>query len=433
MISDSAALMKRSHLSLTLSMITCLILLINLSFKIIVVEGFIFSATSVLCPLTAILYTLILKDCDADQQRHALNQSFLALYLFSVGIYLLVNLPAAEYMHDNPAYQIAFEDIPKKFFAGTLSFGLSFYLPHVYCCARKKSLLNDPEKRILLALLGGFFFFTLDFLLLFSHPAMIRFGQIYWGSLVVSTGILLCALALFFTCLRFKKTGNTSINREIGPAYLSVPLYHYLVCTSVTIVLICLACEYRLIAFSNGVVLGASGILFPVTIMASNLIGELFGYKANFRLALVLILSELIFDLFIMGAMALPAPDFFNLNPFYSYIMPRRILASVTALFVTFVGNAMLLENLKYTKLGLNWVSRILIANITVMSLLCLVNYVLLYVGVYPYEQIFNIAFNSWAYKMLMILVSLPVLLWLNRRVKVQLESRRPNVISRLE
>ena len=109
----STALQKRSYLPLTVGMMTCLILLINVSFKIIMVQGLIFTASAVLCPLIAFIYLLVLNECNVVQQRHILNQSLLALYLFSIGIYLLVNLPAAETMYDNPAYQIVFEDIPK--------------------------------------------------------------------------------------------------------------------------------------------------------------------------------------------------------------------------------------------------------------------------------------------------------------------------------
>lgn len=409
-------LSRRSYLSLTVSMMTCLILLINVSFKIIELQGIIFTASSVLCPLVALIYLLVLKECNVVQQRHILNQCLLALYLFSVGIYLLVNLPAADYMHDNPAYQIVFEDIPKKFFASTLAFAVSFYLPHLFCCIRKTEMLTLPKRRLLLSLVGGYSFFSLNFLLLFSHPLIQSFQQIYINSLMVSGGILLLVGLIHLTSFVLLKPVNTVLDKSYLPAYLSQPLYHYLVSFSVTILLICLACEYRLVSLPDGLVLGASGLLSPLTIIASNLIGELFGYKANLRLAIVLILTELAFDLLLMGAVALPAPEFFNLNPFYSYILPRRIPAGTLALFVTFVGNAMLLENLKYTGLGLNRCSRILIANIFAASLLCLVNYSLLYGGVYSYDQIFNLAMNSWAYKIIVTLISLPIVVWLCNR-----------------
>lgn len=410
MISILSALSKRSYLTLTLSMMTCLILLINISFKIISLYGLIFTASSVLCPLIAIIYLIVLKECTVVQQRHVLNQSLLALYLFSIGIYLLVNLPAAENIYDNPAYQIVFEDIPKKFFAATLAFGLSFYLPHSFCCAKNSGMLVSPKKQLLLALVGGELFFSIDFsLLFFDHHA---FNRIYLGSLVVNAGILFFVGIFQLSSSLLFNSAKTKLEKPPLPAYLTKPFYHYLVSFAVTIMLICLACEYRLISFTHQVTLGASALLFPLTLIASNLIGELYGYKANLRLALVLILAELFFDLLLMGAVVLPAPEFFNLNPFYSSIMPHRISAGTLALFITFVSNAMLLENLKYTELRLNRCSRIFIANLIATSLLCLVNYTLLYGGVYSYEQIFNLTINSWLYKMVATIVSLPLVLW---------------------
>lgn len=114
-----------------------------------------------------------------------------------------------------------------------------------------------------------------------------------------------------------------------------------------------------------------------------------------------------------MGSVALPSPPFFNLNPFYHYIMPRRLSAASLSLFVTFLGNAMLLHYLKYSKWKINRSLRILIANISVNSLLCLVDYSLLYGGIYPYEQIINLAVSVWQYKLLTALIALPVILWM--------------------
>ena len=406
---------KRSYLALTISMMTFLILLINVSFKIVDVQGMLFSASSILCPMVAFVYLLVLKECNLVQQRHILNQSLLALYLFSVGIYLLVNLPAAEYMHDNPAYQIVFEDIPKKFFATTLAFAVSFYLPHALYYSKRYEVLNFPKKHLLFALYGGFSFFTLDFILLFSHPPLHHFTRIYIDSLMVSVAILLIIGISYLICIMFGKSINLKIARLKSPlpAYLSSPLYHYLISCSVIILLICLACEYRLISFSKGWIVGASAILCPLTMMASNLIHELYGYKANLCLAMILIVAELAFDLILMAIVALPAPEFFDLNPYYSFILPKRIPAGTLALFVTFAGNALLLENLKYSSFALNRCLRILIANIFATSLLCLVNYTLLYGGVYPHELIFNLAINSWIYKLGATIIGLPLVLWL--------------------
>lgn len=411
----------RSYLTFTVGIMICLILLINVSFKIIALQGLVFTAGSVLCPLVAILYLWVLQAFDPQQQRHILNQSLLALYLFSIGIYLLVNLPAAEYLRDNPAYQIVFDNIPKKFFAATLAFGLSFYLPHLFFYTTKTKALFSQKKCLFLAIIGGLAFFSLDFFLLFADPKVYQFKQMYFDSLLISSAILFLGGVIYLLWpLSFKALGLI-LSPSKAP-YLASPFYHYLVAFAVTILLICLACEYRLISFSNGWTLAASGLLFPLTIMVSNLIAELYGYRANLRFTLVLVLSQLVFDLLLMGTVALPSPEFFNLNPFYSSIMPRRILAGTLALFVTFICNAFLLEKLKNNTLCQHRGWRIVIANVLSSSLLCLISYGLLFGGIYPYEQIFSLLVNAWTYKIMFTLLSLPLVLWLYHYCHQQLQ-----------
>ncbi len=182
---------SRYFLSLAIGMIACLLLLINTSFKIVELHGVLFSISSLLCPVIAGLYLLVLRNCTYTEQRHILNFCLMALYAFSIGVYLLVNLPAAEYMHNNPAYPIVFEDIPKKFFAATLAFVLSIYFPHWFFNVKKKQTLLPTQSKFIsqpptacppnpetqqripwfsettmsLAMFGGFAFFGIHFLL----------------------------------------------------------------------------------------------------------------------------------------------------------------------------------------------------------------------------------------------------------------------------
>ena len=404
-------------LLLAVSMVTCLILLINVSFKIIILQGLIFAISSLLCPLIAGIYLLMLRNCSFKEQRHLLNSSLMTLYLFCIGIYVLIHLPASEYMQDNPVYQIIFEDIPKKFFATTIAFSLSFYLPHVLFCTKSSDLLFSPKQCMLLALCGGLGFFCLDFFLLFSDPHAHSFKQIFFDSLMVASLLLLIIGIGYLSCLlpvqRDKNQELKCILEEAG-----FPVYHHLVCIAVAVMLMCIACEYRMVAFSKDNLLAASSIFFPLTIIISTLIGEIWGYRANLKLALVLIGAQFIFDAFLMGIVALPSPPFFNLNPFYNYIVPRRLPAASLSLFVTFISNAMLLHYLNHPKWKLPHYLRIFIANICANSLLCLVDYSLLFGGIYPYEQIINLVMNVWQYKLLMTVISLPLILSLCKHLQ---------------
>ncbi|CEG58937.1 VUT family protein [Legionella fallonii] len=416
MIRCSSAQQSSCFLFLIASMVACLILLINVSFKIILLQGIVFAASSLICPLIAGFYLVVLRNCSFKEQRHVLNIALMTLYMFCIGVYVLVNLPATEYMHDHPVYQIIFEDIPKKFFATTISFALSFYLPHLLFCSKTNNLLSSPKQCMLWALLGGLCFFCMDFFFLFSDPHARSFKQVFCDSLIIASLFLLIIGVSYLSFLLFerKKNSDSSYFEDCS----TFPLYHYLVCLAVSVMLMCIACEYRIVAFNKDSILTASCLFFPITIMISTLISELWGYHASLKLALVLIGAQLIFDTFLMGIVALPSPPFFNLNPFYNYVLPRRLPAASLSLFVTFISNAMLLHYLKHSRWKMNRLLRILIANTCANSLLCLVDYSLLFGGIYPYEQIINLVINVWQYKLLMTLVSLPLLLWLCKHLK---------------
>ncbi|KTD76381.1 VUT family protein [Legionella waltersii] len=402
---------SQGFLPLAVSMMTCLIVLINVSFKIISLGGMVFAANSLIGPLIASLFLVALNTCTFKEQRHLLNLCLITLYLFCVGVYVLVNLPASEYMHDSPVYQIIFEEIPKKFFATTLSFALSFYLPHLLFFSKTNSERCTPKNSLLLFLLGGLSFFCVDFYFLFSGPHAHSFKQVFIDSLMIASLLVLLIgviyLAFFLEFNQFFK--NSSLSDQSEGFF---PTYQYFLCIAVAVMLISLACEYRIVSINKDHILSASCIFFPIPIIISSIIGEYWGYRPNIKLALTMVVAQLTFDLFLMGLVTLPSPPFFNLNPFYSYIMPRRLTAGGLTLFITFFSNAWLIQYLKDPKWGINRPLRLLIANVCANSLLCLVDYSLLYGGIYPYEQIFNLVMNVWQYKLIMTIVLLPFVLW---------------------
>lgn len=401
-------------LALMVSMITCLILLINVSFKVILLQNLVFSSGSLICPLMAGLYLLVLRTCTFKEQRHILNSSLITLYLFCIGVYILVNLPASEYMHDNPVYQIIFDDIPKKFFATTIAFSLSFYVPHLLFCTKTNTFLSSPKHCVILALFGGLGFFCMDFYLLFSAPHANSFQQVFFDSFMI-TSLLLLLIGIAYLAFVLSGRNNESKPERLGLKGASFPLYQYLVCFALTVLLMCLACEYRIVSLTKDSILAASCIFFPITMIISTLVDELWGYKANIKFALMLIAAQFLFDSMLLAIIALPSPPFFNLNSFYNFILPRRLSAASLSIFVTFLSNAMLLHYLKQLKWNLHRSLRILIANIMASSLLCLVDYSMLFGGIYPYEQIINLVINVWQYKFLMTILSLPIIIWLTR------------------
>ncbi|STX52901.1 Uncharacterized ACR, YhhQ family COG1738 [Legionella busanensis] len=405
-------------MSLTLAIVICLILLINVSFKIIVIHGLFFTANSVLCSLIAGLYLLVLKNCNLMQQRQVLNQSLLALYLFSIGVYLLLNLPSIGNIRNTLAYQIVFEEIPRKFFSSTIAFGISFYLPHLLVSSRYPQVFNSPHKCMLLSLLGGYTFFSIDFLLLFSEPYTKNFGLIYMDSLLITASILLLIGISFLTYILTLHNSKTFTK----PDYFFNPYYHYLTGLAVIVLLICFACEYRLISLGDHRIIAANGILFPFTMLISSLVGELFGYRANLYLIFIMISAELVFDLLFLSTILLPSPDFFNLNPYYSFIMPKRIPMMTLAILIAFSSNAFLLEKFNKNNYVTSRFIRILTASMLANTLLCIINYTILFAGIYPYEELFNLSLSGWVYKFVVTLFSLPFVLYLYNKLQKKTE-----------
>ncbi len=408
----SSGQQSSSFLCLSVGCITFLILLINVSFKIILWEGLVFTTSSIVCPLIAGLYLLALRNCTFKEQRHLLNSSLMGLYLFCIGVFILVNLPASEYMHDNPVYQIIFNDLPKKFFATTISFVISFYLPHWIFCSESSTVLESPKQCVLLAVSGGLSFFCFNFYFLFAGPHAHNFQQIFIDSFMVSLLLSLIIAIVYLSFLLDTKQGKKDAV-AVNTRRMIFPLYHYLIFFAVIVMLMCLSCEYRIIAFGKDNILTASCIFFPITMIVSSILCELWGYQAHLKLIAALIGAQLLFDSFLMGVAVFPSPNFLNLNPFYNYIIPRRLPAASLSLLVTFLTNSLVLHYFQRSKWQVPRWARIALANICASSLLCFVDYSLLFWGIYPYEQVINLAMHVWNYKLITTALFLPVTLWL--------------------
>lgn len=418
-----------SFLFLSVSAITFLILLINVSFKIIVWHDLVFTVSSIVCPLIAALYLLALRYCQFKEQRHFLNSSLMGVYLFCIGIFILINLPASEHMHDNPVYQILFDNMPKKFFAATLAFVLSFYLPHHLLNKENSSVINSPRRSILFALFGGLSFFTVHFYFLFAGPHAHNFQQIFIDSFMIALLFsLIIGLIYLFFVLDLQPERNSS--KQVASGREVFPLYHYLIFVAVSIMLLCLACEYRIITFGKDSILSASCIFFPIVMILSSLLSELWGYRAHLKMIVALVCAQLLFDCFLMLIAVFPSPSL-NLNVFYNYIIPKRLPASSLSLLITFLANSMILYYFQRSKWLVPRGLRIVLANIAASSLLCCVDYGLFYWGIYPSEQVLDLARHVWNYKVLTAVLFLPVTLWLCKLLEREktsvLQSRRLN------
>jgi uncharacterized PurR-regulated membrane protein YhhQ (DUF165 family) len=319
-------------------------------------------------------------------------------------------------MHGNQVYQIIFEEIPKKFFATTISFAVSFYLPHLLCCSKSSQMLSSPRRCVLLAVFGGLVFFCSDFYFLFSGPHAHSFKHIFIDSFMIAS-LLLLILGVLYLSFLLENHSVKQKERELNKA-LETPAYHYCVCFAVIVMLICLACEYRIVAFGKEQILTASCLFFPIIMAISTVMCEVWGYQAHFRLIAILIAAQLIFDALLMAIVALPSPNYFDLSPFYNYIVPRRLPAASLSLLVSFLSNGLILRYFQSKGRRLQRLLRILIANTVASTLLCLIDYSLLFGGIYPYEQVVNLAVHVWYYKLISSILTLPVILYLCRHLQ---------------
>lgn len=407
-------------LPLTVALITNLTLIICLSFKLIALGEVVFSANSILCAFFSALFLMVVRNCNKNEQQQVLNHSLITLYLVSIGLYLLVNLPALENVRNYIAYQIVFEEIPRKFFSVTTAFIISFYLPYTYYVFYKNKTLSTSKQQCIAIIISNSLFFSINFFLLFCDPLIKNCLSLFLTSGVVSllslVFLLLVSWILFSSKASRILSGLNWRHRKI--AMICSSDYSLLVIIALNILLISLACEYRVISLFDVLIIPASSILMPFAILTNHLVVEVYGAKASYRLLTILIISELAFDLILMLAVALPSPKFMNFNDFYWSIIPRRIPATSLGLIIAFYTNTFLIEKLKMKSLEKYTIFRFCLANVVANTLLTLVNCFILFTGIYSHNRVITLVLSSWLYKIVVSFLCYPLLRLFQHRLE---------------
>lgn len=389
--------------TISVAMIGALALLLAMSFKLLVWGALVLSAGALLCPLITVLYLLMLNTCSPAGQQRILNQSLMTLYLFSIGMYVLLNVPMANDGQSIPAYQIVFDDLPRKFFASTLAFALGFYLPHAFCFLKRQSVLHDPRKRLILALVGGLVFFSVDFALLFSSPMMAGFVWIYCDSMLLVLALLFLAGVLHLLYVNHGMPKTLPVAESHGA-------YSNQVAVTLLAGLLCLACEYRLLWLASGWLMSAGVLFFPLVLFSNALLCERYGARACMRQIVALTLVAWAFIALFIGLLLLPAPDSFDINAFYSLTVSRRVLAvGLTALLLVIQTGV-----LRFLKTRMrSFTLRMATANALAVPLFCLWHSLALFAGVYPVDMLQTLALGALGYLMAGSVLALPLLLWI--------------------
>jgi uncharacterized PurR-regulated membrane protein YhhQ (DUF165 family) len=388
--------------------------MINVSFKIIHIHGMTFSALSLLTPLISCLFLIIMTHYKRQTQKQMLNLSLFSLYFYCICVFLILSLPTPSHWLGEQAYEIVFEEMPKKFFAITLSYIIGLYLPYYFITNSNRHF--GVKEKIFLSILSNEILFLLSFFLLFYDEHNAVFYAVLIDSLLISNTLMLSFGLITLCHAQFKKT------IKIRPLSPPRTVYNYLACCAIILIQISLSTAFKLVAIGN-IAFVASGMIFPFILIVSSIVGENYGYRANLKLLACLILSQLLFDLTILAVTNLPSPAFLNLDKFFSLVFanikPRQLIAAFLALFCAFMVNASLISFLKHV-VKKSLLFRLIIANITSQACLCLINYSLLFVGIYSSETLFYLIWTNLIYNMLFTLVSLPLVIksifWVKHR-----------------
>jgi len=226
---------------------------------------------------------------------------------------------------------------------------------------------------------------------------------------------------------------NTLFTTTIGVIYLlwdvfihnkSLPKCHddidsrylYMITICSIILLTSISSAYKLVEI-QGITLVASGIVFPIIFIVSNLISYYYGFKSSLLLPLTMIFSLLIFSLFTGLLIALPSPDYLNINAAYTLvfneIIPYQLFSACLAVIISLVLNAALLEKIKIIFMGNHLWLQSLSANVVSKTFLCVFNYSILFLGIYPFSTIFEFTWTTWSFKILFCILTLPLVLFL--------------------
>ncbi|MCC5791414.1 MAG: VUT family protein [Legionellaceae bacterium] len=381
---------------------TVLAFLISFSSIIVEVKGLALSISSLFVPLISGLYLIIARNYSHRLQVHYLNIGLLCLYLFPLSVYLLISLPGTSLLRTHNIYQILFNNLPHKFFATTLAYLMSFYVPLLVMKYVEPywPLLQQSAIR---ALGGGLCFFVLQSVLLSPELSHSQHSVIPSLGLVI---LLLLGLSGASRRLPYHNQQQHSV------------LPDYLANSSLIILLACIACEYRLMRFDEHYLLTASGILFPFALLFFNVFSECYRRKDTAILILFIVSAPLLFDSLSLMLMASSESRYAVLEGWYQLFMPRRMAAETLALLLALLAN-LAFSNLTQPLLSARLGSvRLYFANTLSNTVLCISNYFLLYGGIFAYDEIWGLVINNWCYKMLLCLLLLPLTCLIIRYLK---------------
>lgn len=181
-------------------------------------------------------------------------------------------------------------------------------------------------------------------------------------------------------------------------------LYAPLVGLMITIQLICVVLAYKVIII-YGYSFSASGVIYPVCFLISGVLTETYGYQLSGRIIWTQLLCQALFILLINLFIFIPSPvNVNNVNLLYISLFKNLwhvLIASTLSVLASYFLNDFIMSKLKIYYGGKLFFIRFFISTAIATGLLVSIAYPINLHGIYPFNEIIQIALNTWIYKMI--------------------------------
>lgn len=191
-------------------------------------------------------------------------------------------------------------------------------------------------------------------------------------------------------------------------------IYEILLGLCITVMLACDTLAFATVDF-YGFKLSASGVIFPLDFLLLGVATDAYGYKASGRIVWYMVFSQLLFIVLVNTISVLGHKIDNSTQAAYFFIyhsMWKLIFSSSTAILISYFINDFFVSfsKIKVKFLEQKTIIRILLSSAISQAILVTISYPINLYGIYKYSDIFSIAFNTWIYKMICILVLIPII-----------------------
>lgn len=162
---------------------------------------------------------------------------------------------------------------------------------------------------------------------------------------------------------------------------------------------------YKLINLGYLGTVAASGVVFPLTFLLSDVVAEHYGYTASRTLIWSTLMSQFVFVSLVYLAYQMPYDLYWGKQEYFeilfSNLFPRQIVAASICVFFSFFIFSFLIAVIKTNLQNKKFLKRTLIANIVANAVLCFLSYTILYYNKYNMWFIAKIILDTWVIKMI--------------------------------